>query len=94
MVEKIHTRNQWASIPSATAVKKVKKRRANDGKKDFFKNFDKKYAGKGEKETDGMQSVEEDQKQTHGVGSSEGAQEKSEKRLRKKGLGDSIDIHI
>ena len=94
MVEKIHTRNHWASIPSATAVKKVKKRRANDGKKEFFKNFDKRYGGKGEKETDGTQSTEDDQKQIHGVESSEGVQEKKAKRLRKKGLGDSIDIHI
>ena len=94
MVEKIHNRDQWARIPSAAAVKKVKKRRANDGKKDFFKNFDKKYTGKGNKEVDETQLAEEDQKRPHGVASSKGTREEETKRVRKKGLGDSIDIHI
>ncbi len=94
MVEKIHTRNQWARIPSAAAVKKVKKRRANDGKKDFFKNFDKKYTGKGNKETDEPQSAEEDPTPAHGVAQPEGTREEKAELVRKKGLGNSIDIRI
>jgi hypothetical protein len=94
MVESIHTRGQWTGIPSPKSVKKVKKRGANDGKKEFFKNFRRRYAGKEEQETDEQDLADAENKKKKAEARSE--DEKSGKHHRKKDKrrGNKIDIRI
>ena len=94
MVESIHTKNQWAGIPSSTSVKRVKKRGANDGKKEFFKNFRRRYAGKEEKENDDQIPAEDIKKAKKNPARAENR--KKDKLLLKKAKkrGNNIDILI
>ena len=93
MVERIHDRNQWARIRSTAAVKKVKKRRPNDGKKNFFKNFDQRYSGKDE-ESDDLDPLEEEKKRKKTMTASGEAKDDKTGREKDKNRGNNIDILI
>ena len=94
MVESIHTKSQWAGIPSSASVKKVKKRGANDGKKEFFKNFRLRYSVKEEKEND-EHRLAEDVKKAKKIKARPGDKKKAKLQLKKaKQRGNNIDILI
>ena len=94
MVESIHSKSQWAGIPSPASVKKVKKRGANDGKKEFFKNFRRRYSGKEEKEND-EQMLDEDVKKAKKITERSGDNKEAKIKLKKaRKRGNNIDILI
>ena len=93
MVERIQTENQWARIRSTAAVKKVKKRRPNDGKKKFFKNFEHRYSGKDE-ESDDLDPLEEEKKRKKTMTASGKAKDDKTDREEDKNRGNNIDILI
>ena len=94
MVESIHTRGKWAGIPSPSSVKKVKKRGANDGKKEFFKNFRRRYDGKEEQETDEQALTESEKKKKKAEARSEDGKNAKPHRKKDKRRGNNIDIRI
>ena len=94
MVESIHNRNQWARIPSTASVKKVKKRGANDGKKEFFKNLNRRYSGREEKESDDLDLAEDDNKPREAMAATGEDENDKTVRKKKKKRGNKIDIRI
>ena len=94
MVESIHTKSQWAGIPSSASVKKVKKRGANDGKKEFFKNFRRRYSGKDEKENDEQTLAENVRKEKKITARSEDKKKAKSQLKKAKKRGNNIDILI
>ena len=94
MVESIRNRGQWTGIPSPASVKKVKKRGANDGKKEFFKNFRRRYSAKEEKETDDQIPADEVKRTKKAIVPLEDEKNDKTKRKKAKKRGINIDIRI
>lgn len=95
MVERIQNSGPWARTPSAGGVKRVQRRGANDGDKEFFRKFGNRYSGMKERETDEEEPGEKEPEPNRAAADPDGSEEEVEKRaVRDKSLGNSIDIRI
>ena len=95
MVERIQHCGPWARTPSVGGVKRVKRRGANDGEKEFFRKFGNRYSGSKEKKADEEEPVEGEPEPDRVEAATDGGQEQEAKRARRdKSLGNNIDIRI